>query len=153
MKVNNKEYLRMWAEQGALVTLTDRDDTRVERAPVTFGVDFLVSLREGDTPTGKYLGILYGGSEHSARTPIGKRHLQKAFEKGLESARYASLPVCLFFFTVEGSESYWRWLRQPVIEDGVCALQTTTDSALQPLTRDTWAGILETVRQWYERQK
>lgn len=66
--------------------------------------------------------------------------------------RDTPFPVCLFFFTMEDDQGYWKWIREPVLDAPSQKKLILNDSAaLAPLTDQSPDTLVETIKRWYEQ--
>jgi hypothetical protein len=131
-----RELARQRAEALTKVYLTRREDLVVSEFGREAGVDFLVTLKNGDAPTMRQFGVAVKSAEYPDRPETFLFSAEERYED-------APYPVCLFVFGAEGGEPLWKWLKAA---DG-------TDTELQPLTNEAIAHIVGVVEDWYEARR
>jgi len=63
-------------------------------------------------------------------------------------------PVCLFFFTLENDQGYYKWILEPVIEgQSNSKLFFNKSNKFKKLTDDEIGNIISAVNSWYDSQK
>jgi uncharacterized protein DUF4365 len=150
MKNEQAWYLRQRAEALALVYLTRRSDLLIHQQGTDYGIDFIVEIVKENHVTRKTFGL-----QIKARTTALTNNMIKQlkirdlhFEQGREELPF---PLCLFFFTMENDEAFYKWLSEPVItEDGRPKLRQNTSGDLNKLDTAALDTIVRQVDQWYD---
>jgi type I restriction-modification system DNA methylase subunit len=63
-------------------------------------------------------------------------------------------PVCLFFFTLDKDQGYYKWILEPVIEEqGNSKLHFNQSHEFKKLTDEGIDNIISTVNRWYDSWK
>lgn len=135
------------AVQLAIVHLTRRDDVAVIQEPQDYGVDLLVSLQEDGRNVGRLLAV----QVKAVRSTMSLSRV--GHDSGPADASFSAFrfPLCLFVFSMEDDQGYWRWLRRPVSDASANRrLTTEQDETLHRLTDQTIDQILNAIRDWYD---
>ncbi|MFL5538574.1 MAG: hypothetical protein ACJ8J0_06250, partial [Longimicrobiaceae bacterium] len=92
MKRDMRQFFAERAELLAFIHLTRRDDLAVDRlASSDSGVDFLVTLVQGEVPTGRMFGVQANAREGSVESP---RDLHPAGDLSIREVADVALPLC-----------------------------------------------------------
>lgn len=78
------------------------------------GFDLLVRILSATTSETPKFGVEAKGT----RQALSGRQALPQFRKITDKVHNTDLPVCLFLFNVETEKGIYRWLREPIIEDG-----------------------------------
>jgi hypothetical protein len=62
----------------------------------------------------------------------------------------ASLPICVFVIGVRKPEGIYRWVVEPVVEDGRALLRRDVEANWQPLDEAGAARLIGQVNAWYD---
>lgn len=131
----------------AKLVLTKQHDVR-PIAGADMGVDLLVEIRTDRNSTRRRLfGVqivaymdLPDTQDSDAR--VVSHHGSDSLE--------GTLPICLFVIGVRKPEGIYRWLVEPVVEDGRALLHRDVDANWQPLDEAGVARLIGQVNAWYE---
>ncbi len=154
------------AEALATMYLTRRQDLDVLPLPARArGDDLWVRLRDADHPNAHFLvevkGILL--SHPRSRQPVREQFPVRYTRRDLGDR---DVPVCLFLFTVDDEQGYYRWLYEPVITQGHARLrldpridslppeerqrqQVVVLSKFKPLDDGAIDTVVQQVADWY----
>jgi len=141
------------AEQLAIVHLTRRDDVIVVPAHADYGIDLLVHITKAGARTGRIFGV-----------QIAARNVLKPAHNGASQGQDVRIslpflpafsdlpfPLCLFVFSMENDEGYYRWILEPSLETGGRPrLVLHEQSFFKKLTKSALDNIVQSVNTWYE---
>ena len=139
-------YVEERAEHLAIVHLTARDDLVVQRRPMDFGPELLVTLSRDGGFSGRVFAVEVHARTSGERPPrLDPRELER------EHAVYrdAPFPVLMLLFDMRGDRGYFRWIKEPA--DGAM-LRLADSVALAELTPEALDAIVERVDDWYDRR-
>jgi hypothetical protein len=149
-------YIGQRSEALAIMYLTRRDDLIVSRQKEKDrGLDFLVTLLKD----GGYSGRLFGVQvKATVSTPKLVQHDNlieiKLNLDSLQSLAELPFPVCLFFFTLENDQGYYKWILEPVIEgQSSSKLFFNKSNEFTKLTDKEIEEIISVVNNWYDTRK
>jgi hypothetical protein len=147
MAVAEDRFFEMRAKQLAIVYLTRRSDVKVtQELQSSGGPDLTVSLQEDGRDVGRLLAIEVKAVASGKQ--VSTLLLGDAQVKAYSSYRF---PICLFTFTMDDDQGYWRWIRRPVSNDSENRrLITEQNTALHLLTTEAMAALFDDVRAWYD---
>lgn len=142
-------YIGERAEALARVYLTRRLDLLVKHEDADYGVDYLVEITKNNRPTKRIFGV-----QVKARiAPIteGAQDDRESFhfvsEKWMEEIPF---PLCLFVFTMENDEGFYRWVVEPIVTDAGPKLRLNAGKELSRLDSAALDRIVAQVDQWYD---
>lgn len=153
MKRDMQRFLAERAGDLAFLRLTRRGDLVVNRVmSPDASVDFLVTVTRDGVPTGRMFGV-----QVTAREGLVSRvaDLATAIEPAQSGAvADATIPFCVFVFTMSDDRGYFRWLREP-------AIAARRKPVLRAATGMGWAELddlaldrmVDAVDAWYEAQQ
>lgn len=155
MAVALEHLLETRAVQLAVVHLTRRRDVSVTQEPRetrelrTMRTDLLVSLLEEGQDVGQFLAVEVKAAASDEDVLKASRKLSRQGR----SVTYFPFPICLFVFSMETDQGYWRWVRQPELNpEDKSHLFSVTDVKLSLLTKEALNQILASVREWYQQR-
>ena len=146
------ELLELRARSLAVIALTDHPQVEVTREqPSSPRLDILAYLRrEGKTLCCQFGIKVEAGLVHEHSTLVAP----KLSREQNELLRETPFPLCLFFFTVDNSQGYWRWLQEPKIDPFTGAvLRFHETGRLAPLSLDEVSKIVQAISKWYDARK
>jgi hypothetical protein len=127
MAVEQTWYVAERAEALAAIYLTRRDDLEVvpvSRYDRTAGYDLLVRMRNQGYCDDVSFGVETKGTR-SKRSATKRDFTVNYTRNQLHSAE---LPVCVFLFSVDDEQGFYRWLHEPVITpEGRAILRLNVD--------------------------
>jgi len=134
----------------ATVLLTSRDDLQItDLSDEDMGIAYLVTIHF-DRPGLRQFGVVL----RTRLSPVTADEANKVLKTSLaKTARYGPFPypVCLFFFTMMESQSWYAWLMKPVHgPDGSLNLAMQQEISSQPLDLAALDGIVALVHEWYD---
>jgi hypothetical protein len=141
------------AEQLAVVHLTRRDDLVVVPAHADYGIDLLVHIAKAGTRTGRIFGVQIAARNAVKFVHNGASEGQKVSISLPFSPAFSDLPfpLCLFVFSMENDEGYYRWILEPMIEaDARPRLVLNEQNFFRKLTKIALDNIVQSVNTWYE---
>jgi hypothetical protein len=128
--------------------LTTRDDVKVQ--PHTGGdgpLELLAEVLQDGKPTLRFFGVKLipyldlpdiPEAEERVRSLLGRNSLDGA------------LPLCVFVIGVRRPEGIYRWIVEPVVEDGRASLRRNGEPNWQPLDEAEVARLIDRVKNWYD---
>jgi hypothetical protein len=148
-------YIGQRSEALAIMYLTRRDDLIVSRQKEEHGLDFLVTLLRN----GSYSGRLFGVEvKATVSTPKLVQYDDSVEIKlnlyQLQFLAELPFPVCLFFFTLENDQGYYKWILEPAIEEHKKSkLLFNESNEFKKLTDEEIGKIISKVNSWYDYRK
>jgi len=148
-------YLESRAESLALMYLTRYPDLRIEKSPRDYGLDFLVTVPKGRGYTGRIFGIQTKGAVSARQTSKSAVALPVEFaRKELAASHDMPFPVCLFFFTMENDQGYYKWVKEPdLTASGAPKLIINKSTELKKLTNRELDTIISKLKTWYDKNE
>ena len=142
-------YIGERAEALALVYLTRRPDLLVKHEDADYGVDYLVEITKNNRPTRRMFGVqVKARIAPITESAVGDREpFHFVSEKWMEELPF---PLCLFVFTMENDEGFYRWAVEPVITDTGPKLRLNAGKELSRLDSAALDRIVAQVDQWYD---
>jgi len=133
------------SEALAGLLLTSRNDLEVhnEKKKDT-GVDFLVSVKEGDAPSTQYFVVQVKGT-----TSSDKSDWLKGVKEIFESSSMFYLPACVFVVNVKDNNAVYSWVAEPTIVDQGVKLQFQSPGEFHDLDAAAVDDIVGRVKSWY----
>jgi hypothetical protein len=131
--------------------LTERDNVSVRsHANGDTGIELLAEILQGGKSTLRFFGVRIvalmdlpeiQNVDEQVRSHPGKEPVD------------ASIPVCVFVVGVRKPEGVWRWLVEPVVQDGRALLRRDTEATWQTLNEAGAALLIDQVNAWYDALK
>jgi Domain of unknown function (DUF4365) len=155
MKTQQAWYIGVRAESLTLMYLTRRDDLIVSPQPEGYDLDCLVTISKSGNHSGRIFGIQIEATVNNAKVTENDN---KTFEikQDLSSTDLISelpFPVCLFFWTLNNDEAYYKWVLEPVIEtQNYPRLLFNQSHVFQKLTNEEIEKIVSNVNNWYDNR-
>lgn len=144
-------YIDQRAEQLAFVYLSRCDDLLINRQTNDFLIDYLVTITDNGNYTGKLFGV-----QVKAQLAIRPERRGAAFVIDLAPSLIPEeipFPLCLFVFSMDTDSGYYRWLKEPKLDEvGSAALVINRTNTFRELTRVALDQIVDQINLWYERQ-
>lgn len=146
-------YIGQRAESLTVVYLTRRDDLIVTPQPSCYGLSFLVEISKSGSRSGRIFGIQIEATVNN--TKVFENH-NKIFEikqdlPSTDSISELPFPVCLFFWTLNNDEAYYKWILEPVIEtQNYPRLLFNQSQVFKRLNNEEIEKIVSTVNNWYD---
>lgn len=156
MQTEQPWYIGFRSEALAVVYLTRRDDLIVSQQQKDTGLDLLVTI----TQDGKYSGRMFGievKATASSSDLIQEQDFFKVKNKkynfNISFFKDLPFPMCLFFFTLDNDQGYYRWILEPVIKDeNNVALKFNENEELKSLNDEEIDNIITIVNSWYDHK-
>jgi hypothetical protein len=153
MQTEQPWYIGLRSEALAMVYLTRRDDLIVSQSQKnTTGLDFLVTITKDSMYSGRLFGV-----EVKAKISSDSLTQNREFFKLKNSHNHQTLlrdlpfPVCLFFFTLDNDQGYYRWILEPILKpEKHLGLQFHENNELKKLDDQAIDHIVSLVNNWYE---
>jgi hypothetical protein len=132
----------------ASLMLTDRDDVRIRtHTDLDRAIDLLVEVLKDGKPTLRFFGVqLASYLDLPDNLNAEERPLAHLPGNALEG----SLPVCVFVIGVRKPEGMYRWVVEPVVEDGRALLHQNKEPNWQILDEVGVARLIAQVNAWYD---
>jgi Domain of unknown function (DUF4365) len=145
-------YIEQRAESLTVVYLTRRNDLIVTPQPKGYGLDFLVAINQEGSYSGRIFGIQV---KATVTTPKLIEHdsdiVIKLNLSSINSVAELPFPVCLFFFTFNNDQAYYKWILEPVTEaQNNLKLQFNQSQVFKKLTNEEIEKIVSAVNNWYD---
>lgn len=153
MQTEQPWYIGLCSEALAMVYLTRRDDLIVSQAQKnTAGLDFLVTITKDSMYSGRLFGVEVKAKISSdSLTQNGEVFKLKNSHSHQSFLRDLPFPVCLFFFTLDNDQGYYRWILEPIIKpDNNLGLKFHDNNELKKLDDQAIDNIVSLVNNWYE---
>jgi hypothetical protein len=135
------------AEHLAMMHLTRRDDLRVARRRDQHGMDLLVTIVRDGIFSGRQFGVVLKARMGGQKAPrIDSRTIAQ------ERERFGDVPfpVCMFFFSLDTDQGYYRWIVEPCLDEGAPALEMPGQMLLSELSPSSLGTLVERVNTWYD---
>jgi len=149
-------YLDERAERLAIVYLSRRDDLVITRQPGSdYGLDFLVGLVKDGEYTGRVFGVeVKAKKSHQQIQPVSRDADEIRLDvKNLSVHQDIPFPLCLFVFTMDDDEGYYRWIKQPACNGaGEAQLLFNDDNTFKRLNNEAIDDIVTATSDWYENK-
>ena len=149
-------YIGQRSEALAIMYLTRRDDLIVSRQKEEErGLDFLVTLLKDGGYSGRLFGVQVKATVSTPKLVQRDDIIEiKSALKPLQSLAELPFPVCLFFFTLENDQGYYKWILEPVFEGHKNSKMLFNGSnEFKKLTDDEIGNIISAVNSWYDSRK
>jgi hypothetical protein len=132
----------------ASLVLTKRNDVAVRaEAGRDMAVDLLIEVLKDGKPSLRFFGV-------QIVADIDLPDFEDADERVLShlgsEATEATLPLCVFVIGVRKPEGIYRWIVEPVVDDGRALLRRDVDTTWQPLDESEAARLIGQVNAWYD---
>ena len=147
------EDLRRWVEDRSIahaaLWLLERDDLRTpdQYAPY-FGIHLAIVIGRGGRFRGRYFGGVVKAcrSRNSAPKPLTPRAIAAERERFTD----ATFPVCMLAFSATSSAGWFRWIVEPVLEDGSASLRLSSSPRFRRATDELRDQLIDDVNRWFE---
>jgi hypothetical protein len=148
MKKQVPWFIEDRAEWFASLVLTKHHDLKVQPyASRDRAINLLVEILEAGKSTMRFFGIKLVPYPDLPNNPNGNDRVLSNLEKDPVNA---SLPLCVFKIGVGKPEGIYRWMVEPVVEDGRAALHRAVKANWQPLNEAGTARLIGQVDAWYD---
>ncbi|HEV3167923.1 MAG TPA: DUF4365 domain-containing protein [Isosphaeraceae bacterium] len=151
MEKTQSWYIEERSRAFALTYLTGHKKLSILPMKEETGLDFMVNIGKGHDHAGRIFGVQIKG-RLVAKPSWRKENGALAIPRLLTSMVEAPIPVCIFLFIMKTNESYYRWLKEPVISVGDPELRTRHSGAFKPLNDDVIDAIVDQLERWYDAQ-
>jgi hypothetical protein len=134
----------------ALMLLTRREDLLIEEVKDDIGLNYFVRFHTEGKEGLREFGVKLQGARAAVTRDDADKVLRPAVQR---LGRYGPfpLPVCLFFFTMEGDGAWYTWVAEPIeSEDGKPVLRSRDEPDCRPLDQRALKAIIERVDVWYD---
>jgi hypothetical protein len=149
-------YIGQRSEALAIMYLTRRDDLIISRQKEKDrGLDFLVTLLKDGGYSGRLFGVQVKATVSTPKLVQRDDIIEiKSALKPLQSLAELPFPVCLFFFTLENDQGYYKWILDPVLEgQSNSKLFFNKSNEFKKLNDDAIGNIISIVNRWYDSRK
>lgn len=146
-------YIGQRAESLTVVYLTRRSDLIVTPQPSCYSLSFLVEISKSGSRSGRIFGIQIEATVNNTKV---FENDNKIFEikqdlPSTDSISELPFPVCLFFWTLNNDEAYYKWVLEPVIEtQNYPRLLFNQNQIFKGLNNEEIEKIVSTVNNWYD---
>lgn len=132
----------------AKLLLTEHNEVRVQpgAGPDT-AVDLLVEILKGSKSTLRFFGVQLKAYMDLPTHQEADQYIASPLPG--DPSR-ASLPLCVFVLGVRKPEGIYRWIVEPVVENGQARLARAGQGTWQTLDRAGVARLIEQVNAWYD---
>lgn len=110
-------------------------------------LDFLVEVRRDDKSTLRFFGVQLVPFLDLPNPSTVDEEFSSNRDRQL---RDVGLPLAIFVIGVRQPEGIYRWLVEPVVEEGHALLRYSESGAWQSLDEGAIARLIERVSTWYE---
>jgi hypothetical protein len=155
MQTEQPWYIGLRSEALAVVYLTRRDDLIVSQQQKDTGLDLLVTITQDGKSSGRMFGVEVKATASSSNLIQHDNifKLKNNQYKNLQSLRDLPFPVCLFFFTLDNDQGYYRWILEPITKDeNNVALKFNENDELKHLNDQQIDNITAMVNSWYDHK-
>lgn len=153
MSTEQAWYIGQRAESLTILYLTRRDDLIVTPQPSCYGLSFLVEISKSASRSGRIFGIQIEATVNNTKL-FENDHKIFEIKQDLPSTDSISelpFPVCLFFWTLNNDEAYYKWILEPVIEtQNYPRLLFNQSQVFKRLNNEKIEKIVSTVNNWYD---
>ena len=145
-------YIGQRSEALAIMYLTRRDDLIVSRQKEEHGLDFLVTLLKDGGYSGRLFGVQVKATVSTSKLVQRDYIVEIKLDlKPVQSLAELPFPVCLFFFTLENDQGYYKWILEPVIESQHNSkLFFNKSNEFKKLNAEEISSIISVVNSWYD---
>ncbi|AFY47904.1 hypothetical protein Nos7524_2051 [Nostoc sp. PCC 7524] len=155
MKTKTPWYIGQRAESLAIVYLTRRDDLKASKQTAGQGLDFLVTITKDGINSGRLFGVevkaTVSNSELIAHDETWS--LKNHSYLKIRSLIDLPFPVCLFFFTLDNDQGYYKWVLEPIFQaENHDNLRLNIDNKFKKLNDQEIANIVASVNYWYDNK-
>jgi hypothetical protein len=131
----------------ASLVLTSRKDVRVRaHAGADMAIDLLVEVLKDGKSALRFFGVQLVG--YLDLPDI--RHADERVLSHLSRSPSDSIPICVFVIGVRKPEGIYRWVVEPIIEDGQPLLRRDGEPNWQALDETGVARLVDQVSDWYD---
>jgi hypothetical protein len=132
----------------ASLLLTDRNEVIIRNHTGSEqSIDLLVEVLKDGKPTLRFFGVQLAGY---LDLPDNLNAEERALAHLPGNALEGSLPVCVFAIGVRKPEGTYRWVVDPVVEDGRALLHQDREPNWQVLDEAGVARLIAQVIAWYD---
>ncbi len=116
-------------------------------------MSFLVEISKSDSRNGRIFGIQIEATVNNAK--VIENH-NKTFEikqdlPSTDSISELPFPICLFFWTLNNDQAYYKWVLEPIIEtQSYPRLLFNQSQVFKRLNNEEIEKIVFTVNNWYD---
>ncbi|AFY33572.1 DUF4365 domain-containing protein [Calothrix sp. PCC 7507] len=155
MQIEQPWYISLRAEALATVFLTERDDLIVLPQQKDKGLDLLVTITKNGNPSGRLFGVEVKATASSSELTQDNENynLRKNGFNSTNFFRDLPFPVCLFFFTLDNDQGYYKWILEPIVKSqNNIGLHLNESDELKKITDKEIANIISLVNSWYDNK-
>lgn len=146
-------YIGQRAESLTVVYLTRRSDLIVTPQPKGYGLSFLVEISKLGSHSGRIFGIQIQATVNNTIV-IENENKTLEIKQDLPSTDLISelpFPVCLFFWTLNNDQAYYKWVLEPIIETpNYPRLLFNQNQVFKRLSNEEIEKIVSIVNNWYD---
>jgi hypothetical protein len=139
-------FMRERAVAFASLVLTKHDDVKVQPyAGADMAMDLLVEIRKDGKPTLRFFGVQLVPYLDLPNTRDADERVLSHLPRDPFAA---ALPICVFAIGVRKPEGIYRWLVEPVVEEGRALLHRDVAPSWQGLDETGVARLIGQVNAW-----
>ncbi|MEA5552862.1 DUF4365 domain-containing protein [Anabaena cylindrica UHCC 0172] len=154
MKHEEPWYIGLRSKALAVVYLTRRDDLMVDTDKKEHDLDILVSISLNSKDINRIFGVEVKAIKSSSKVIQNNEvfNIEEADINFLQSRFIkCKFPVCLFFFTLDNDNGYYKWILEPVLDnENSNKLKFNPSPEFRILTDQAINDIVSLVNQWYD---
>lgn len=134
----------------AVVYLTRNPNLIVTRNDGIKGTDLHVGILQNGRFAGRVFGVEVKASVNEAPFTSRGYHKLPSHMVSIQDFRDTPFPVCLFFFTMMDDKAYFKWIVEPIVEDGKATLRLHEENMLEALDNAQLDELVSRVEEWYD---
>lgn len=149
---NGTWYIEQRAKHLAVMYLTRRNDLIITNQEPDYGLDFLITICKDGVKTGRIFGVQVKAAASMRRQRKNGVSIAMKFRDDNHSFYDDTpFPICLFFFTMEEDQAYYKWIKEPIFGAKTSGKLSRRESdALTKLTNEELNNIISKINYWYE---
>jgi hypothetical protein len=141
-------FIKERAEAFAKLVLTEQHDLKIQsQAGADTATDLLVEVLKDGKSTLRFFGVQLVGGLDLPDMQAGDERVLAQRDGDLSEAM---LPLCVFVIGVRKPEGIYRWVVEPVVEDGRALLHRNPEASWHPLDEAGVAELIGQVNAWYD---
>jgi Domain of unknown function (DUF4365) len=146
-------YIGKRAESLAIVYLTRRDDLIISQPTPDKGLDFLITITKDGVSSGRLFAVKVKATVSTSGLIQHNDIIKLKTNINTYLFRDLPFPACLFFFTLDNDQAYYKWILEPNIHDQNNGnLQFNENKELQKLDDKEIDNIIARVNSWYDQR-
>jgi hypothetical protein len=153
MQTEQPWYIGLRSKALAIVSLTERDDLIIYRDQKDYDLDVLVSISKNGKDVNRLFGVEIKAVKSTPKIIQNEDifNIEGADINVLQSRfTKCNFPICLFFFTLDNDNGYYKWILEPIIDnENGNKLKRNGSPEFRKLTNESINNIVDLVNQWY----